>query len=119
MTEPAHLTDEQLSRYRDRTLTAVELLTLDGHISACPGCRDRLYVDCRASSALKALRHDVSEHLSYTDLVFCSEGNGKSHALKHIRECTSCQAEVMDLSRFRTELVETPRRPIELPVKRW
>jgi hypothetical protein len=119
MTEPAHISDEQLSRYRDRTLTAVEVLGLDGHLSACSECRDRLYVDRRATSALKQLRSDLTEHLSHADIVFCSEGNGKPHALKHIRECSSCQAEVMDLSRFRTELVETPRRPMELPVKPW
>jgi hypothetical protein len=119
MIEPAHLSDEQLSRYRDRALTAVELLDLDGHLSACPECRDRLYVESRGTSALKALRADLSEHLSYADIVLCSEGNGKPHALKHIRECSTCQAEVMDLSRFRTEMVEIPRRPIELPVKPW
>ena len=119
MTEPAHLSDEQLSRYRDRTLTAVELLDLDDHLSACPECRDRLYLERRATSALKGFRADLTEHLAYADVVSCSEGNGKPHVLNHIRECPTCQAEVMDLSRFRTELVETPRRPIELPVKPW
>ncbi len=119
MTEPTHLSDEQLSRYRDRTLTAVELLDLDGHLSACPECRERLYVEGRGTSTLKALRSNLTEHLSYADVVSCSEGNGKPHVIQHIRECPECQAEVMDLSRFRTELVEIPRQPIELPVKPW
>jgi hypothetical protein len=119
MTEPAHISDEQLSRYRDRSLTAVELLDLDDHISACPACRERLYVDNRTSAAVKELRSDFTEHLSYADVVLCSEGIGKPDALKHIRECSSCQADVLDLSRFRTGMADTPRRPQVAPVKPW
>lgn len=114
---PEHLTDEQLSRHHDRTLTPVELLELDGHISACAACRDLLYSDHGASAKIKALRTDLSEHLDYAEIVGCSEGNGKPLQLNHIRQCADCQAEVQDLSRFRTELVETPRKPAEEPKK--
>ena len=37
-----HLTDEQVERYRRRTLPPAELLAVDDHVQACPACRRRL-----------------------------------------------------------------------------
>lgn len=39
---PEHLTDEQVERYRRRTLPPAELLAVDDHIAGCPTCRRRL-----------------------------------------------------------------------------
>jgi hypothetical protein len=119
MTQPAHLTDEQMTRYRTRELTPTELLELDHHLSACAECRGRLYAANRSSASLRELRSEFSEHLSYDQIVSCSEGSGKPVQLKHIRECSRCQAEVQDLSRFRTELEDTPRKPVVVPIKPW
>ncbi len=119
METPEHLTDAQMSRYRERKLSAVELLDLDSHISSCSDCRDRLSIEHRATARAQSLRADLAGHLVYADIVQCSEGNGKPNQLNHLRECPKCRAEVQDLSRFRTELLDTPRRPIELPVKPW
>jgi len=64
-------------------------------------------------------RANLSVHLAYADIVACSEGHGNPQQLGHIHRCATCQAEVQDLSRFRTELVGTPRRPIASPRKSW
>jgi hypothetical protein len=64
-------------------------------------------------------RADLPNHLSYGEIVTCSEGEGKPDQLSHIRECAWCQAEVQDLSRFRTELVETPRRAAGFSPLAW
>src|SRR3954469_12879496 len=119
MTQPAHLSDEQMTRYRNREMTGVELLDLDSHLSTCADCRERLYKAGRSSAGMKELRSEFSEHLQYADIVACSEGSGKPLHVAHIRECAGCRAEVQDLSRFRTELADTPRRPVAMPKKPW
>lgn len=119
MTLSAHLTDEQFTRYRERSLTVSELLDADGHIAACAACRDRLYTENHAFAGMRGLRSDLSVHLEHPDIVACSEGRGNPRQLAHIRDCVSCQAEVQDLSRFRTELSDTPRKPIVIAAKPW
>jgi hypothetical protein len=125
MTAPAHLTDEQVDRFRNRALAPAELLELDEHVSICNECRDRLYAENRVSDGIRSLRADLDEHLSYQQLVSCSEGMASAEQRLHLRDCAMCQGEVQDLSRFRTELAESPRRsnaPIVMPkreVRRW
>jgi hypothetical protein len=119
MTEPAHLNDEQMARYRDRELTPRELLDVDSHLSTCADCRSRLYSAVRTTQQLRELRREYSEHLRYADIVACSEGSGNALQLQHIRECPSCQAEVLDLSHFRSELADTPRKAEVVPMKPW
>src|SRR3954454_11474665 len=117
MKETAHLTDEQLARYRDRTMSPVELLDVDSHISACAPCRDTLFVRQHAGSQIKGLRADLAGHLDHAGVVACSEGMATDEQKQHLRDCSMCQGEVLDLSRFRTELHDTPRAPIVIPSK--
>jgi hypothetical protein len=119
MTEPAHLNDEQMTRYRNQDLSPVELLDVDSHLSACAECRGRLYTAGRTTPQLRELRRELSEHLQYEEIVACSLGAGKSLHLNHIRECSTCQADVQDLSRFRTELADTQRKPVVIPMQSW
>lgn len=118
MTEAAHLTDEQVSRYGDGLLPAPALLEIDEHLGACAPCRDRLYSELRLSSKIRAIRAELSEHLEYHGIVACSEGSGKADQLAHLRDCAMCRAEVQDLSRFRTSLADTPRMRRKAPVIR-
>ena len=117
MNGPAHLNDEQLARYHDRALTAVELLELDSHVLECAACRERLYVRQGAAAKIGALRAELSGHLDYAGVVACSEGNGTPAQTEHVAECAMCQGEVLDLSRFRTELRDSPRVPLQMPGK--
>ena len=115
MNGPAHLNDEQLARYHDRALTAVELLELDSHVLECAVCRERLYARQGASPKIRALRAELSGHLDYAAVVACSEGNGTAEQTEHLDECRMCQGEVLDLSRFRTELRDLPRASLQMP----
>ena len=119
MTESGHLAEEQFARHRDRELSPREVLEVDSHIAHCAECRNRLYVLNRTAAGIRGLRARLSRHLGYEEIVACSEGNGKPHQLQHLRECPGCQGDVQDLSRFRTERVEIPRKPKEPPARNW
>jgi hypothetical protein len=116
MTAPAHITDEQIAQFQDRTLAPAELLELDEHVADCAACRDRLAAGSGAFSAIRTLRADVAGHLHYDEIVACSEGSASPQQRAHLQECATCQAEVQDLSRFRTELHDTPRVARTAPV---
>jgi hypothetical protein len=115
MTPSEHLADEQFTRHRDRALSPAEVLAVDAHIAACAECRARLYIENHVSAGIRALRARLVRHLGSAEIVACSEGSGKPQQLQHLRECPGCQGEVQDLSRFRTERVEIPRKPLEVP----
>jgi len=125
MTAPAHITDEQIAQFRDRTLAPAELLELDEHIAGCPACRDRLAAGVNPFKEIRTLRTDVAGHLRYDEIVAFSEGSATPEQRAHLQQCAMCQAEVQDLSRFRTELHDTPRAPRRAPVvpitswKKW
>jgi len=125
MTAPAHITDEQIAQFRDRTLPPAALLELDEHVAECAACRDRLASGANAFSEVRTLRADVAGHLEHQEIVACSEGMASPEQRAHLQQCSMCQAEVQDLSRFRTELHDTPRAPRKAQVvsiaswKKW
>jgi hypothetical protein len=119
MTAAGHLADEQFAGYRNRTLSPAEVLEVDAHVAECAECRDRLYIENHVSAGIRTLRSRLARHLGYAEIVACSEGNGKPSQLQHLRECPGCQGDVQDLSRFRTERVEIPRKPQEAPTQKW
>ncbi len=116
MNQTAHLTDEQFARYRDRTMAPADLLELDSHVEVCATCRDRLYKQEHATSQIRALRAEVSGHLDYAALAACSEGLATPEQREHLNDCSMCQGEVIDLSRFRTELHDRRRASVVLPL---
>lgn len=119
MTAAGHLAHKQFAGYRDRALSPAELLEVDAHVAECSECRDRLYGENHVAAGIRALRSRLARHLGYAEIVACSEGNGKPSQLQHLRECPACQGDVQDLSRFRTERVEIPRKPQGPPVTKW
>jgi hypothetical protein len=119
MTPSGHLADEQFTRHRDRALSPAEVLEVDAHIAECSECLARLYVENRAAAGIRALRARLASHLGYAEIVACSEGQGKPQQLQHLRECPGCQGDVQDLSRFRTERVEIPRKALGSPPRNW
>jgi len=122
MTAPAHITDEQIAHFRDRTLAPAELLELDEHVAGCAACRDRLATETNLAKDVRTLRADVAGHLEYEAIVACSEGSGNAEQRQHLLDCAMCQGEVQDLSRFRTELHDSPRAPRRgevVPIRNW
>jgi hypothetical protein len=118
MTEPPHLTDEQVARYRSRTLEPAELLDLDSHISTCDACRDLLYTGVRASTRIATLRADLSGHLDYTGILACASGSATPTQREHLELCDTCRAEVDDLRTFQVELRGMPRASVVTPISR-
>jgi hypothetical protein len=122
MTAPAHITDEQIAQFRDRKLAPAELLEVDEHVAGCAPCRDRLAAGTNPFKAIRTLRADVVGHLQEQEIVACSEGSATPEQRAHLQDCAMCQAEVQDLSRFRTELHDTPRAPRRAtvtPITSW
>jgi hypothetical protein len=118
MTEPPHLTDEQVGGYRTRRLAPAELLDLDRHISVCEACRDRLYTGSRAGDQIASLRADLDGHLGYERVVACASGSPTPADREHLELCETCRAEVDDLRNFQAELRETPRASVVTPISR-
>jgi hypothetical protein len=60
MTQPDHLTDEQIAHYHARTLAPAQLLAVDDHLAHCEECRDLLYHAADAGSQIRALQADLA-----------------------------------------------------------
>lgn len=121
MNAPSHLTDEQIARYRGRTLAPADLLDADDHLAGCESCRERLASGLDAGRQAARLLVELSTHLDYDDIVACVEGRGTEGQQRHLGACDMCRAEVADLGAFRVELQETLRKPVagavEIPRK--
>ncbi len=102
MLDPAHPTDEQLDRYRQRGLPAPELLVVDDHLSGCEACRARIARAPSYVAAVRALHADLGAHLEYEEIVACAEGKPSVDAATHLALCGLCRAEVADLRQFRS-----------------
>jgi hypothetical protein len=118
MTEPPHLSEEQVARYSSGKLAAAELLEVDTHLSGCEACRGRLYAGVRASARIAHLRADVSGHLDYAAVLSCASGSATPEERNHLDLCRTCRAEVDDLRQFQVELRETPRHAVVTPINR-
>src|SRR5215471_13807354 len=118
MQDPPHLTDEQVARYRNRTLAPADLLDVDSHISDCEQCRDLTYAGVCAGPRIAALRAELSGHLDYAGIVACASGSASAEQRGHLENCADCRGEVEDLRSFQVELRETPQAPVVMPVRR-
>src|ERR1035438_853943 len=120
MKQAKHLTEEQSSGYRLRTLAGAKLLDVDRHIAQCDACRTRLSREFGAIAALRDLRGRLSEHLDYAAVAACAEGILSTESEQHLTECELCRAEVADLEQFRDQLSTTPRsgKVIAMPGRR-
>lgn len=115
MTRAAHLTEGEFTGYRARTLAPDELLRVDGHLAECAECRDRIGF---TAGLIRNLRTEFSAHLDYDQTVACAEGRNPPDWEQHVRECPMCRAEVEDLREFRSQLSQTQREPVVIPIRR-
>ncbi|MBI1760415.1 MAG: zf-HC2 domain-containing protein [Acidobacteria bacterium] len=110
MTE--HLTDNLLTRYRQRALDAAELWQLDAHLQNCAACQTRLTESTETAASLAALQTALADveaqHLAYEELAAYVDRQlaapARELAEMHLRECRNCTAELNDLRAFRREL---------------
>lgn len=116
MNAPSHLTDEQIARYRGRTLDPADLLDADDHLAGCDACRERLARGRSLRGDAAQLMARVTDHLDYDAVVACAEGRGTDEQRRHAAGCELCAAELADLRRFQGELRRTP---VEIPRPRF
>jgi hypothetical protein len=103
MLNPTHPSDEQLERYSQRRLPAVELLVVDDHLLGCEACRARIAGAPSYAAAVRALYADLGAHLEYEEVVACAEGRPSIGSARHLVLCEPCRAEVADLRHLRAK----------------
>jgi len=115
-----HLSPELIERYRERSISARELLDVDDHLTVCEGCRGRIRSESELRAAVLSLRAQVSaaapaepEHLEYEQLEAYVDGRLEDVDLEivksHLDLCAECEAERRDLALLRAAVEKTPR----------
>ena len=106
-----HLSKEQVAKYSQRILPAIELIQADEHLSRCELCREHLIQNSRA--VIFSLNQEFStekeeeQHLTFeqlADYVDEKENVDRSTMERHLESCAQCTAEVNDLRGFRSTL---------------
>jgi hypothetical protein len=105
-----HLTDQELERYRGRTLPPQQLLSANAHLHDCDSCHGRYGGDHRLGDAFALAqslkRSGVSEsHLAFEQLARYVDDTlprgERSIVAAHLEECAECEAEVSELKPLR------------------
>jgi len=91
----AHISREQLMKYRNRALAAQELVAVDGHLGACQTCREELAGLAAAPIAtIAAVREARFEHLTYEQMDAWVEDQldqtERELVLSHVGLCAPC-----------------------------
>src|SRR5690349_1364963 len=116
----AHLSEEQLRLYRERSLPAEDLLGASDHIAGCEMCRarvataDELHARVEAFQAVLEAEGAISTHLAYeeiasfADLQLSSEEAARVEG--HIRDCETCADSLREIRILQRELVAGPSK---------
>lgn len=106
-----HLTEQQIKGYRERTISAADLIALDSHASSCHQCRNLLSMT--SEEELFELSEELNsestpEHLDYDKIVAYVDGSlddvDMEIAESHLAICTRCELLLSDLSVFKDEI---------------
>jgi hypothetical protein len=101
----AHLTDEQLERYRARSLAAAELLEASAHLADCEACRTRVASLAELRSAIDSIRAGLTvQHPTYDEMAAHIDGHESDFVESHVRECAPCAADLHELRRLQEEI---------------
>jgi len=102
-----HLSDQELTSYRDRLLKPAELASSDRHLGTCEICRKRLAAITRLDPALTMLSDlyaSTSDHLSFEQIEAYAENNldqaQRAVVYAHLNSCEMCAREVRDFMGF-------------------
>jgi anti-sigma factor RsiW len=110
----AHLSDEQIRSFRDRSLASADLLRVSSHIADCEVCRARIASPQELRNQINRLRSVIRAesavplHISYEDIAAHvddqldeSEAEGVA---QHARECEACAANIAELRTLKQNL---------------
>jgi hypothetical protein len=113
----SHLSEEEINKYQNHSLSPSELLELDEHMENCTDCATRLMnpsmIDSRTASLQMHLQTAEDEdHLEYEELIGYLTQKLKPFdreiVEKHLQTCAACAADEQDLRKFR-KVVDTRR----------
>jgi hypothetical protein len=109
-----HLTEAQARAYRDRSLTASDLLLASDHLAACEACRAKISSSEAVHGSVENIRKSlvaeaaIPTHLTYDELAAYVDGTlektNASHVERHARECESCGTNLNDLAALKREI---------------
>jgi anti-sigma factor RsiW len=123
-----HLSTEQISRYRERLLSAREILAVENHLTLCPECRDRAYNPQELQSAFHSLRGglqaapETAEHLSYEEkkayITDQADPLEREVVESHVASCSQCATELKSLRQF-AAMMEAHQASVAAPKLSW
>jgi hypothetical protein len=108
----AHLNDDQIRGYRERSLGPAELLAASEHLGGCADCRARIVSTAALSTRIRAMRialraEDASAHLEYDQIAAYVDGKmdaaSRSSLELHASECESCAADLQAIEAMPNE----------------
>jgi hypothetical protein len=116
----AHISREQLLKYRNRALLPQELVAVDAHLSACQDCHDELTALATVpASALSAIREARFDHLTYEQMDAWVENeldqSERELVLAHIGLCAPCARELRAYESYAPAMsapILTPAQPV-------
>jgi hypothetical protein len=125
MDDATHLSEDDIIRYRDRSLPPTELLAADSHLALCDVCHGRIMALTglreRASVAASAFEDAAAgqmTHLSYEQLAGMVDDQvgdiDREIIDSHLDLCRACESELNDLRQLRSRMARpqesTPTR---------
>jgi anti-sigma factor RsiW len=98
-----HPTAEQIERYRNRSATAHELISVDAHIAECDRCHAAVRVDAEHEIAAVIPPAGESDHLTYEEMEQAVDGRiddlDREILEGHLASCRRCRDELAALTR--------------------
>lgn len=111
----AHLTENEIDRYRRKVMAAKELFAANEHVSVCDNCYQR-YTEGEdfetgynfIRSEMREAEQEVADHLRYEEMVAyvngeLNEADGDI-SRTHLEECAQCDSDVADLRLFKSTI---------------
>jgi hypothetical protein len=114
-----HPSVAQLEAYRQKRLSAADLLAVDDHLAVCGACRDRITHPHILQPSVMSFQNDLEaparqppEHLPYELLEALvdrtASDNEQEIADAHLEACHACSCELEELRAFKTQIAAWP-----------
>ncbi len=101
-----HVTTQQIEQFRNKGMTAEDLLAFDRHLAQCGECRKQLANGERVKNLLSGLAaaDAAPDHLSYDQMAAYVDAKAddidREIVESHVELCERCATELGDLAAF-------------------
>jgi hypothetical protein len=110
-----HISEEALKKYKEKTLSSVELLSVGDHLESCLHCREKLAginpldnLLISFTSEFSTDTDDLTQHLLPEEVIAYVDNQlddvDREIADSHLIFCTVCRADIQDLRAFKSSL---------------